>query len=84
MTMVDVTLIGPIGEAAGTRKTQAAASTVGELLDVLSTRYGPVFTKRARASRIVVNGTPIQFKQGHKTPLNAGDEVALLVPVGGG
>jgi molybdopterin converting factor small subunit len=82
--MVDVTLIGPIGEAAGTRKTQAAASTVGELFDVLSTRYGPVFTKRARASRVVVNGTPIQFMKGPKTPLKAGDEVAFLVPVGGG
>lgn len=82
--MVDVTLVGPISEAAGTRKTQAAASTVDELLDVLSTRYGDLFKKRAKASRIVVNGTPIQFKKGRKTSLKPGDEVAFLVPVGGG
>lgn len=82
--MVDVTLVGPISEAAGTRKTQASGATVGELLDDLSTRYGPLFKQRVRASRIVLNGTPIQFKKGRKTPLKDGDEVALLVPVGGG
>lgn len=82
--MIDVTLVGPISEAAGTRKTQADVATVGELLDVLGTRYGPVFKKRAKASRIVVNGTPVQFVKGRRTPLRSGDEVALLVPVGGG
>ena len=82
--MIDVTLIGPVSEAAGTRKTQADAATVGELLDVLNTRYGAQFKKRAKASRIVVNGTPIQFSKGYKTALKSGDEVALLVPVGGG
>ena len=82
--MVDVTLLGPVGEAAGTRKTEATAATVGELLDVLTTRYGPLFKKHAKVSRIVVNGTPIQYKRGRLTPLKPGDEVALLVPVGGG
>lgn len=82
--MIEVTLVGSIGEAAGTRRTEADASTVAELLDVLGSRYGPAFQKRARAARIVVNGSPIQFGKGVRTPLSPGDEVALLVPVGGG
>ena len=82
--MVDVTLVGPIGEAAGTRKTEASAATVGELVETLKARFGPAFAKRAGAARIVVNGSPIQFGKGLKTPLQPGDEVALLVPVGGG
>lgn len=82
--MIDVTLLGPLSEAAGTRKTQVSADSIGELLDILSTRYGPLFKKRTKGSRIVVNGTPIQFKKGKLTPLKPGDEVALLFPVGGG
>ena len=82
--MVRVILLGPISEAAGTRKTEAEAATVGELLDALSARYGRVFEKRAKAARIVVNGTPIQFVKGRRTRLEPGDEVAFLVPVGGG
>ena len=82
--MVEVTLVGSIGEAAGTRSTEASAATVGELLEVLNARFGPVFTKRAGSARIVVNGSPIQFGRGLKTRLEPGDEVALLVPVGGG
>jgi len=82
--MVEVILVGSIGEAAGTRKTEASASTVAELLDVLNARFGKTFAKRAGASKIVVNGSPIQFGEGVKTPLQPGDEVALLVPTGGG
>lgn len=82
--MVEVTLVGPMAEASGTRKTEAAAASVGELIEVLTARYGPLFKQRARGSRIVVNGTPIQFKKGLKSPLNDGDEVAFLVPIGGG
>ena len=82
--MIDVTLLGPLSEAAGTRKTDATASTIGELIDVLSERYGTLFKKRAKSCRIVVNGTPIQFIKGKKTELKTGDEVAFLVPIGGG
>ncbi len=82
--MVEVTLIGPMAEAAGTRKTEAGAGTIRELVDVLSARYGPLFKQRARGSRIVVNGAPVQFRKGHKTPLHDGDEVAFLYPIGGG
>ena len=82
--MVDVTLIGPMAEAAGTRKTEAGAATVGELVEVLATRYGPLFKQRAKGARIVLNGTPVQFRRGHKTSLFDGDEVAFLYPIGGG
>jgi molybdopterin converting factor small subunit len=82
--MVEVTLIGPMAEAAGTRKTEAGAASVRELIDVLAARYGPLFKQRARGARIVVNGAPIQFKKGHKTSLNDGDKVAFLYPIGGG
>jgi molybdopterin converting factor small subunit len=82
--MVEVTLVGPMAEAAGTRKTEAEAATVGELIEALTARYGALFKQRARGSRIVLNGTPIQFKKGHKTALADGDEVAFLVPIGGG
>jgi len=82
--MVDVTLVGSIGEAAGTRRTQVKAGNIKELLEILNSRYGAAFARRAKASRIVVNGSPIQFGEGVKTPLKEGDEVALLVPTGGG
>jgi len=82
--MIEVTLLGPLSEAAGTRRTDASAATVGELIDVLTERYGTLFRKRAKACRIVVNGTPIQFIKGKKTELKTGDEVAFLVPIGGG
>ena len=82
--MIDVTLLGPLSEAAGTRKTQATADTVAELLDVLATRYGALFKKRVKTCKIVVNGSPIQFIKGKKTQLKSGDEVAFLVPIGGG
>lgn len=82
--MVEVTLVGPMAEASGTRKTEAEAANVAELIEVLTARYGPLFKQRARGSRIVLNGTPIQFKKGLKSQLSDGDEVAFLVPVGGG
>ena len=82
--MVQVMLVGPIGEAAGERSTEADASSLGELIDLLSTRYGDAFSRRVRASRITVNGSPVQFLKGRETPLASGDEVAFLVPVGGG
>jgi len=82
--MVDVTLVGAISEIAGTRSLEAEASTVGELIDVLSGRFGRDFKKAVRGARIVVNGSPSQYLAGNKTPLGAGDEVAFLVPAGGG
>ncbi len=82
--MIAVTLVGSIGEAAGTRKTEVDADTVAEVLEALGARYGAGFRKKAKASRIMVNGAPIQFSKGIKTRLSPGDEVALLVPVGGG
>jgi molybdopterin converting factor small subunit len=82
--MVEVTLLGPMGELAGTRTTEVEARTVAELLEVLGARYGSEFRKRVRGSRITVNGSPIQFGRGLRTPLKAGDEVGLLVPIGGG
>jgi molybdopterin converting factor small subunit len=73
-----------MSEAAGTRRTEAEASTVRELVAVLAARYGATFESRVAASRIVVNGTPIQFARGLRTALEPGDEVAFLVAVGGG
>jgi molybdopterin converting factor small subunit len=33
---------------------------------------------------VIVNGTPIQQCEGWKTPLHAGDEVSVMVMMGGG
>jgi molybdopterin synthase sulfur carrier subunit len=66
-------------------------STVEELLDELSRRYGPKFVEYVFDEGevkpyllVMVNGRSINFLNGLKTVLSENATVAILPPVGGG
>jgi MoaD family protein len=80
MTTVRVRLFAALRELAGASEVEAQGSTAGDVVDVLSSRYGERFTQIAAVGSVVVNG-----ERAHRsTPVSAGDEVALLPPVSGG
>ena len=80
MTTVKVRLFAALRELAGANEVDAEGSTVGEVVDVLSARYGQRFEAIARTGSVVVDG-----ERGRSdTTLTGSEEVALLPPVSGG
>jgi molybdopterin synthase sulfur carrier subunit len=73
-------LFGPARVAAGTARSDVAGCSVDAVLADAVARYGPAFADVLAASRVWVNGEPVQ--PGHE--LMPGDEVAVLPPVSGG
>jgi molybdopterin converting factor small subunit len=73
-------LFGPIADAAGTRVDVVAGSTLGEVLEAATSRYGTAFAEQLKLCKVWVNGevAPAGLL------LRDGDEVALLPPVSGG
>lgn len=69
-----------MAEAAGTKSDLLEGSTVAEVLDAASARYGAGFAERVRTCRIWVNGEGSE----PDATLREEDEVALLPPVSGG
>ena len=59
-----------------------SAATLGELLAVLRSSYGPGFAAVLDTSRVWVNGE--EPLAGDLTELRDGDEVAVVPPVSGG
>jgi len=59
-----------------------AAPSVGALLDVAASAYGPTFEAVLATARVWVNGD--EPADGRATRLVDGDEVAVLPPVSGG
>lgn len=80
MTMVKVRLFAALRELAGSPQVEAEGRTAGDVVDILSSRYGERFAQIAAVGSLVVNGE----RAARSTPLTAGDEVALLPPVSGG
>jgi MoaD family protein len=80
MTGIRVRLFASLREDAGASEVEAAGRTVGELVDVLSSRYGDRFARVAAVASFVVNGERAE----RSTPVAEGDEVAVLPPVSGG
>lgn len=78
--MVRVRLFAALREAAGASSVEAPGKTVGDVVDMLSERYGERFAAVAAVASFVVNGE----RAGRQTPIADGDEVALLPPVSGG
>jgi MoaD family protein len=81
MTVVKVRLFAALRELAGSSEVEAEGSSVAELVEALSRRYGERFEKVARAGSVVVDGE----RAGPETTLSGGSQqVALLPPVSGG
>ncbi|WP_245522780.1 ubiquitin-like small modifier protein 1 [Thermanaerovibrio velox] len=78
-------------ELAGRREDQAEASTVRELLEVLSRRYGrsfhdAVLKDGAMSDQVIVlvNGHHVAHLDGEETRLNPDDQVSIFPVIGGG
>ena len=75
-----VRLFAALRELAGAPRVEAEGETVGELVGVLSERFGARFASVAGAGSVVVDGERAEPSQ----RLSEGQEVALLPPVSGG
>ena len=73
-------MFAALREAAGASSVEASGKTVGDVVDVLSERYGERFASVASVASFVVNGE----RAARQTSIADGDEVALLPPVSGG
>jgi len=80
MPRVNVRLFAALRELAGSSSVEAEGTTVGEVVQALSMRYGERFASIARVGSAVVGGE----RADAETPLTEGQEVALLPPVSGG
>ena len=78
--MVKVRLFAALRELAGASEVEAEGRSAGDVVDVLSSRYGERFRQIAAVGSVVVNGE----RAARTTPVAEGDEVALLPPVSGG
>ena len=78
--MTQVRLFASLREVAGASRVDADGATVGEIVDVLSARYGPMFAQVAAVGSYVLNGE----RADRDAVVSPGDEVAVLPPVSGG
>jgi MoaD family protein len=78
--VVTVRLFAALRELAGSSEVEAEGRTAGDVVRVLSSRYGDRFAQIAAVGSVVVNGE----RATQDTPIATGDEVALLPPVSGG
>ncbi len=67
-------------EAAGTDRAEIDGDTVGEVLALARSRFGPAFASVLDGSKVWVNGEPARGED----RLEPEDEVAVLPPVSGG
>ena len=92
---VEVKYYAMLREATGKRREVVeipVKSSVGDLVSLLSERYGGDFTRYVYDDEkqvrdylsFMLNGVNINSLEGFGTPLKAGDTLAILPPVGGG
>lgn len=89
---MEVELLGFLQRAAGASRVEVEASTVGQLLAALLSRFGADLRRELMTPEeklktgiaILVNGRNINFLQGLETPLNPGDKVTIIPPAAGG
>ena len=87
-----VLFFATIRDLAGGKETQVSGvSSVRDLLEALSVRYGPAFRRKALEGTepspeliVLVNGHHIAHLRGGDTPLSEGDQVSLFPVIGGG
>ena len=78
--VVTLRLFAQARESAGTARVELAGDTVGAVLDEACHRFGSSFSDIVAGSKVWLNGDPVD----RTTPVDAGDEVAVLPPVSGG
>ena len=78
--MATLRLFANLRESAGTDSVEIDASTVSELLDAASDRFGDRFSSGIKAAGVWVNGEQAD----RKTQISTSDEIALIPPVSGG
>lgn len=78
--MAHLRLFASARDAAGTSLDRVEGSTVGEVLDVASARFGDGFVRVLATCRVWVNGESAD----RSTSVGSDDEVAVLPPVSGG
>ena len=80
LTMAVLRLFASARDAAGTRRDEFDAGTVGEVLDAAREKYGPDFGAILDISRVWLNGSDTDWG----AVVLESDEVAVLPPVSGG
>ncbi len=78
--MATLRLFANLRESAGTDSVDIDASTVAELLDAASDRFGDRFSSGLEAAGVWVNGEQAD----RATEISTSDEIALIPPVSGG
>jgi len=78
--MATLRLFASAREAAGTGQATFDGADVGEVLAAAVAAFGPQFQIVLDNCRVWLNGDPAE----PRTPVGAGDEVAVLPPVSGG
>lgn len=78
--MAVLRLFASARDAAGTGSDVVPGTTVAEVLDAASARYGTRFAAVLADSRVWVNGESVPADE----PVGDDDEVAVLPPVSGG
>ena len=70
-------------ETGGAREVEAAGSTVGELLDDLTSRF-PSLLGKLEFANVYVDGEDVRTLEGTETPVREGATVILLPAMAGG
>lgn len=78
--MARLRLFANLRELAGTASTEIEGSTVAEVLESATTRFGGDFGRALLTAQVWVDGDRV----GHDAPVAAGSEVAVIPPVSGG
>tara|TARA_B110000438_G_C15274463_1_gene419839 strand:- start:42 stop:278 length:237 start_codon:yes stop_codon:yes gene_type:complete len=78
--MATLRLFASIKQIAGTGSLEIHGSTVGEVVDEASKRFGFEFSELTKTCRIWLNGNPAAIN----SSVVENDEIALLPPVSGG
>jgi molybdopterin converting factor small subunit len=73
-------LFGPARQSAGTASITLPGQSVSEIIAAAEEQFGETFSQVVAISNIWLNGEPIELD----TPVNDGDEVAVIPPVSGG
>lgn len=91
MAKLKVRMFATFREAAGTSGAEVEASSLSELLEALSERFGPEMARLVSKTYedpdllvVLVNGRNRHVGRECDLPLDDGDEVAIFPPVSGG